>query len=72
MFYEDLSFENFLDSFKNLNIGVINLILIALILIVVVYLLSLIIEDFYLKYKSKNRTNNSILLSKKLFNEVQN
>lgn len=72
MFYEEMSFDNFMDALQNFDFGFLNLMLFAAIMGLTIYLVFTAIEKVFYNLKSrKQRKIASLLESQKLFNEVQ-
>lgn len=72
MFYEEMSFDNFMEALQNFDFGFLNLMLFAAIMGLTIYLVFTAIEKVFYSFKSrKQRKIASLLESQKLFNEVQ-
>lgn len=72
MFYEEMSFDNFMEALQNFDFGFLNLMLFAAIMLLTFYLVLTAVEKVFYSYKSrKTKRNTSLLESQKLFNEVQ-
>ena len=72
MFYEELSFDNFMEALQNFDFGFLNLMLYAAIMGLTIYLVFTAIEIALYNYKIEKQRKIALLLeSQKLFNEVQ-